>query len=206
MKKLYTLLLSFFACSMMSAQITLTVDGETVKSGSTYTKVYGQEVIEDKIPGMPQFGQTCGLYPKVLLTSAKTQDVTLTITNKNQAEGVSNCGFGLCESLDASNNYFSQKVGKMEAGKAEDLLIDVVHNTPATAPYEVELLIDAYGTEDSQRCTATIVLRYDPEAANSVSSVHATNSKAPLYTLSGQAVRQASKKGIYIQNGRKVIR
>lgn len=205
MKKLYTFLLSFFACSMMSAQITLTVDGEPVQNGSTFTKVYAEEVIEAKIPGMPQFGQNCGLYPKVLLTSAKTQDVVLTITNKSQSEGVSNCGLGQCVNLDAANNYFSQKTGKMEAGKAEDLVIDVVHNTPATSAYEVELQIDAYGTQDMQRCTATLILRFDPEAS-SVGSVSAVQSNSAYYTLSGQRVAVPTKRGIYVKNGRKVVR
>ncbi len=205
MKKLCAFLLSVFLCSMMSAQITLTVDGETVKSGSTYTKVYGEEVIADRIPGMPQFGQNCGLYPKVLLTSARSQDVTLTIMNKSQTEGVSNCGFGTCENLDATHNFFSQKVGKMEAGKAEDLVIDIVHDSPATAPYEVELQIDAYGTLDSQRCTATIILRYDPEAAP-VESIAAVQARSAYYTLSGQRVASPAKRGIYIRNGRKVVR
>lgn len=205
MKKLYTILLSFLACTTVQAQITLTVDGETVKHNSTYTKIYGEEIIEDKIPGMPQFGQTCGLYPKVLLTSAKTQEVVLTITNKNHAEGVSNCGFGLCENLDASHEYFSQKVGKMQGGKAEDLVIDIVHNTPATDSYEVELQIDAYGTVDNQRVTSTVILRFDPDAAN-VGSVTVTG-PSEYYTLSGQRVGTTPlKKGIYVVNGRKVVK
>lgn len=206
MKKLYTLLLSMLVCSMVSAQITLTVDGVKLGSVATYIKTYSQERVEDKVPGLPMLGQICGLYPTVMLKSEKTQDVIVTVIDNSENGGTRFCGLdGTCVPLDNNNNFRTTKTVKFTAGNAQDMLLDVQHDKPATSAYEVELQIDAYGTLDSQRCTVTVILKYDPSSADGVQVIVKDEASAPYYNLSGMRT-QAAKKGIYIRNGRKVVK
>ncbi len=201
MKKLYTILFSLFICASSFAQISLSVDGQKVAHQGSLTKIYNVEA-KDKIPGMPQFGQVYGLYPKIMVTSQKAQEVIVTVIDKSQDQGTQFCYGTTCDEL-YKMDFTSQKIANLEAGKATDLAIHIVRQSSATAPYEVELQIDAYGTLDQQRCTSTVILKYDP-SASAVQTIVKEQSSSPYYTLGGQRVAMP-RKGIYIKDGRKVV-
>lgn len=207
MKKLYTFLFTLLLSCAASAQITLTVDGVNVPDKATYTRLYDTDG-EYKIPAMPMLGKNYGLYPHIAVTSQKAQDVVITITDRTH-DRVQFCLAGktadeqTCFEL-MNMNYVGQKTVAFEAGKARDLELHVMHDAESFTPYEVELQIDVYGTLDMKRVTSTVILRFDPDAANVGSLVVTTPSE--YYTLAGQHVGQTPKqKGIYVKNGKKVV-
>ena len=110
MKKLYALLLSLLTCSIASAQITITVDGEQAQNKGTLTKVYTEDG-HDKVPGMPQLGRIYGLYPEILVTSQKKQDVLVTVIDKTQDLGTQFCYGTTCDEL-YKMNFTSLKTAK----------------------------------------------------------------------------------------------
>lgn len=203
MKKLYTLLFSTMLCVSASAQISLTLDGVNVADKSKPVQIYNTQA-KDKIPGMPMLGQLYGLYPEFLLTSQQAQDVVVTIIDNSQDRGTQFCYGTTCDEL-YKMDYQSTKTAKLEAGKPTDLAIHVVREAATDTPYEVELLINAYGTHDSQSLSSTVTLRYDPNAEAGVESVVAQRNPS-IYTLSGQRVAAPARKGIYVVGGRKVVK
>lgn len=204
MKKFYTLLLSLLVCSMASAQISLTVDGSNVPSGESYTKVYASQA-KDKVPGLPQLGQVYGLYPEIKLTSDVDQDVIVTIIDNTKDEGTQFCYGTTCDELYKMGNR-STKVATLKAGTPTDLAIHVLRQAATNTPYEVELLIDALGTVTNiKHFTATVTLKYDPNATDVVQMVVKENHDAPIYSVSGVRVSQPTR-GLYIRNGRKFVK
>lgn len=205
MKKLYALLLALLTCSIASAQITITVDGNPLKDGDTYTRLFTEETTIVKVPGVPALDDY-GLYPEITITSSKAQDLVITLLDESHDGGVNFC-LGTCEIPNEANGYNVTKVAGFEADKSTSAEIHVQHRDAATGPYEVRFQLVAYGTLDQKRATATIILQYDPNAVNALhpllSSTPSTTS-APYYTLGGQRVA-APGKGIYIRNGKKVI-
>lgn len=204
MKKFYAFILSLMLCAAASAQgLTLSVDGVNVSHGTDYVRVYNVEAF-DKVPGMPFLGQNYGFYPEIVLTSHKAQDVVVTVTDLTHDEGSQFCFGGTCDEL-FKMGYQSNKVVTMQADKAENMLIHVVHLSAATAPYEVKFQIDAYGTLDNNRITSTVTLKYDPNATDAVQHVTAGMADAPYYTMGGVRVQGVPAPGIYVRGGRKVV-
>lgn len=208
MNKLYTLILTLlFSTAAMAQNLSINVDGEQWANGTTLTKIYANEAF-DLMPGTPMEGKffQYGIYPEILISTDADQVVTAKLVDEDKSSDVSFCFGGNCVFLNDMNSYTVTKENtKLEAGKPQDMQIEVKHSSAANAPYSATLSLSVTGDKGGS-FNGKLVLRYDPEAANNVNSIHSANSKNTLYTLSGQAVRQASKKGIYVQNGRKVIR
>lgn len=208
MNKLYTLLLSLLLSAAATAQnLTITVDGEQWANGTTLTKVYDTDNYSfELMPGLviPKYG----LYPEIMISCDANQSVTATLTDEAKAGGVTYCFGGTCVALDA-NGYSVTKEAKLESGKPKDMQIEVVRQSAATAPYEVTLALRVDLAQTATRAASTfegkLVLRYDPEAAH-VNNI-TTSTASQYYTLSGQRVGQSpTKKGIYVKNGRKIVK
>lgn len=202
MKKLYTFLFSLCVSAVAMAQdFSLTVDGEAVANKTTFTKVYGVDA-KDKVPGVPMLGQEYGLYPEMLLTSKISQDVIVTLIDQSHDQGSQFCLGTTCDEL-YQMNFQSTKVAALKAGKPTNLLFHVAHDAAGTAPYEVQVQVNAYGTVDGESYQSTVVLRFDPDAAN-VETTTLDVSNSAYYTLSGVKV-DIPRRGIYVRGGKKVV-
>ncbi len=201
MRKLYSFIFSCLLCGTVSAQdFSLTVDGQAVENQSTATLVYASEARE-KVPGIPALGMEYGLYPEILLTSKVAQDVVVTLRDESKDAGTQFCYAGTCDEL-YKMNYQSTKTGYLKADKATNMQIHIVHDAAANGPYEVKLLLDAYGTVDGQSYSCTLVLKYDPSATGLDGLSARTTSSC--YNLQGQQVSKP-RAGIYVRNGRKIV-
>lgn len=202
MKKLFSMVLGL--CMGMAAQaqsLTLTVDGEQLANGGSLTKTYGVEAF-DLMPGTPLEGQffRYGLYPEVMINSTTAQHVSATLTDVNKDGGVTFCFGGNCMELD-KNGYSVTKEQTLKASTPTNMQIDVVHAEESATAYGVTLSLKVKG--ESETFEGTIVLKYDPETAH-ISSP-ALQGETGCYTLSGLRIKEATKRGIYIRGGRKIV-
>lgn len=210
MKKIYLTCLMLCLAFVASAQtLTLTLDGEVVANGSTVTKVYDNDV-KVKVPGVI-YGH--GLFPEVFLTSSVAQNAQVTFTDPLKEGGTTCCFGGLCVPFTAENNYtiVAPKDGMymMSADKAEDLQIHYEHATntdgnPSAQAYSRTVDIAAK-TESGETFTCRLVFKFDPNAS-AVENLQLQQKVGGYYTLDGVRVEKPTRRGIYIVNGRKVVK
>lgn len=169
MKKLYSLFIATICAATLTAQnISITIDGQEVANGSTYTKYYA----EDKIWDADLEDYLGGLYPEVIFKSTANGNVTAKVTSLDNTEDVGFCWGGACEMTLAENGYKAVKAdvayNKMLHGE-QNLEIEVIHETPWTENYtrEIELAI----TQKSETFTCKIVLGVDPEKAAGINGI-----------------------------------
>ncbi len=164
MKKLYTLFAAMLCVSttLTAQNITVTLDGVKIESGSTVEKYYEEdrtwiEELED---------YESGLYPEIYFCSSVVGTVNATVKSLDKHEDVAFCWGDACEMTLASNNYTVTKAvtyNKLYVNTPQNLNIEVMHGTPWTENYtrELELTI----TQKGETFTCKIILGVDKEKA-----------------------------------------
>ncbi|MBQ8736909.1 MAG: T9SS type A sorting domain-containing protein [Bacteroidaceae bacterium] len=160
MKKFYSLITMLCISLGMTAQnLSLTVDGEPVENGSTFTKYYAS----DKVEVIPGVLYNYGIYPEVVLTSLVNGNATVTLESLGKEGDVAFCFGGDCAYLDEKVGYKAEKSKALRKNTAEDLQLHVDHNNSgeSTEPYTRELKLTI--TQKEEVFTCTLILGYDAE-------------------------------------------
>jgi hypothetical protein len=163
MKKFYSLFTMLCLSLGMAAQnLSLTVDGEPVENGSTFTKYYSS----DKVEVIPGVLYNYGVYPEVVLTSAVNGNATVTLESVGKEGDVAFCFGGDCAYLDEKAGYKAEKSKALRKNTAEDLQLHVDHNEvgESTESYTRELKLTI--TQKEEVFTCTLVIGVDPEKAS----------------------------------------
>lgn len=169
MKKLYSLFIAAICSASLAAQnISITINGQDVPNGSTYTKYYA----EDKTWDAELEDYLVGIYPEVIFKSAANGNVTATLTSIDNSEDIGFCWGGECEMTLAKNGYKAVKADVAYNKKLhgeQNLEIEVMHDSPWTENYTREL--DLTITQKSETYTCKIILGVDPDKAAGINSV-----------------------------------
>ena len=194
MKKIFTLLVLFATALTASAQLSFTMDGNTIENGATITS--------SKLnPSITEFGFV-GFKPDVFVNSEKAGNVTVEVKALD-GRSVSLCFGGNCIN---GNNLSKSK--DMTAGESVDIQLEGGGMfITGTQTYKCE--VTAYYTSDrSSTISFTLIMTNDPtvlavgsiEAENdgvmfggrtmSYTFAAATPRTVSLYTVSGKQVAQ----------------
>ena len=194
MKKIFTLLVLFATALTASAQLSFTMDGNTIENGATITS--------SKVdPMFTELGSVM-FKPDVFVNSEKAGNVTVEVKALD-GRGVSLCFGSIC-----INGENLSKSKDMTAGESVDIQLDAGGMmVKGTQTYKCK--VTAYYTSDpSSTISFTIIMTNDPtvlavgsvEAENdgvmfdgrtmSYTFAAATPRTVSLYTVSGKQVAQ----------------
>ena len=204
MKKLYTLTFLLLPLLMQAQTLSLTVDGEQVENGSTFTKTYTSDE-HDLFPNDEALsGQyfEYGLYPNVYFTTSIAQEVTVYCENMSRTDGVQCCFGEACRTLNEAVNYRMNETVSLNANSPSDMRIHAKTESHGTEAYTVRLDL-SFQAQNGDTFSCTLELSYDPDA-NAIQSVPVGNSKTIIYNLTGQRL-SAPQKGVNIRDGKKVL-
>ena len=191
MKKIFTLLVLFATALTASAQLSFTMDGNTIANGATITS--------SKLnPSITEFGFV-GFKPDVFVNSEKAGNVTVEVKALD-GRGVSLCFGGTC-----INGKNLSKSKDMTAGESVDIQLDGGGMITGTQTYKCE--VTAYYTSDrSSTISFTIIMTNDPTVL-AVGSIEAENDgvmfdgRTMSYTFAAAAPRTVS---LYTVSGKQV--
>ena len=191
MKKIFTLLVLFATALTASAQLSFTMDGNTIENGATITS--------SKVdPTFAEMG--CVMFkPDVFVSSEKADNVTVEVKALD-GRSVSLCFGGTC-----INGANLSKSKDMAAGESVDIQLDGGGMITGTQTYKCE--VTAYYTSDrSSTISFTIIMTNDPTVL-AVGSVEAENDgvmfdgRTMSYTFAAAAPRTVS---LYTVSGKQV--
>ena len=194
MKKIFTLLVLFATALTASAQLSFTMDGNTIENGATITS--------SKLnPSITEFGFV-GFKPDVFVNSEKAGNVTVEVKALD-GRGVSLCFGGTC-----INGKNLSKSKDMTAGESVDIQLEGGGMfITGTQTYKCE--VTAYYTSDrSSTISFTIIMTNDPTVL-AVGSVEAENDgvmfdgRTMSYTFAAAAPRTVS---LYTVSGKQVAK
>ena len=192
MKKIFTLLVLFATALTASAQLSFTMDGNTIENGATITS--------SKLnPSITEFGFV-GFKPDVFVNSEKAGNVTVEVKALD-GRGVSLCFGGTC-----INGKNLSKSKDMTAGESVDIQLEGGGMfITGTQTYKCE--VTAYYTSDrSSTISFTLIMTNDPTVL-AVGSVEAENDgvmfdgRTMSYTFAAAAPRTVS---LYTVSGKQV--
>ena len=192
MKKIFTLLVLFATALTASAQLSFTMDGNTIENGATITS--------SKLnPSITEFGFV-GFKPDVFVNSEKAGNVTVEVKALD-GRGVSLCFGGTC-----INGKNLSKSKDMAAGESVDIQLDGGGMfISGTQTYKCE--VTAYYTSDrSSTISFTLIMTNDPTVL-AVGSIEAENDgvmfdgRTMSYTFAAAAPRTVS---LYTVSGKQV--
>ena len=192
MKKIFTLLVLFATALTASAQLSFTMDGNTIENGATITS--------SKLdPSIAEFGFV-GFKPDVFVNSEKAGNVTVEVKALD-GRGVSLCFGGTC-----INGKNLSKSKDMTAGESVDIQLEGGGMfITGTQTYKCE--VTAYYTSDrSSTISFTLIMTNDPTVL-AVGSVEAENDgvmfdgRTMSYTFAAAAPRTVS---LYTVSGKQV--
>ncbi len=205
MKKIYAILLMMLPLAASAQTLSLTVDGETVENGATFTKVYTTDAY-DMFPdeSNPWHGQyfNYGIYPEVYFTSTVAQNVSFKFTNVSKVEGIQCCFGSTCREVNEGMNYVMELSENVAANTPMDMQIHARTADHSEEAYSREMKLE-FNAENGESFTCTLVLAYDP-SANAIQSVEAEKRDGRIFGLSGQ-LQDKLKKGVNIVNGKKIL-
>ena len=194
MKKIFTLLVLFATALTASAQLSFTMDGNTIENGATITS--------SKLnPSITEFGFV-GFKPDVFVNSEKAGNVTVEVKALD-GRGVSLCFGGTC-----INGKNLSKSKDMAAGESVDIQLDGGGMfISGTQTYKCE--VTAYYTSDrSSTISFTLIMTNDPTVL-AVGSIEAENDgvmfdgRTMSYTFAAAAPRTVS---LYTVSGKQVAK
>ena len=192
MKKIFTLLVLFATALTASAQLSFTMDGNTIENGATITS--------SKVdPMFTELGSVM-FKPDVFVNSEKAGNVTVEVKALD-GRGVSLCFGGIC-----INGKNLSKSKDMAAGESVDIQLDGGGMfISGTQTYKCE--VTAYYTSDrSSTISFTIIMTNDPTVL-AVGSIEAENDgvmfdgRTMSYTFAAAAPRTVS---LYTVSGKQV--
>ena len=192
MKKIFTLLVLFATALTASAQLSFTMDGNTIENGATITS--------SKVdPMFTELGSVM-FKPDVFVNSEKAGNVTVEVKALD-GRGVSLCFGGIC-----INGENLSKSKDMTAGESVDIQLDAGGMmVKGTQTYKCE--VTAYYTSDpSSTISFTIIMTNDPTVL-AVGSIEAENDgvmfdgRTMSYTFAAAAPRTVS---LYTVSGKQV--
>ncbi len=192
MKKIFTLLVLFATALTASAQLSFTMDGNTIENGATITS--------SKLdPSFTEFGFV-GFKPDVFVNSEKAGNVTVEVKALD-GRSVSLCFGGNC-----INGKNLSKSKDLAAGESVDIQLDGGGMfISGTQTYKCE--VTAYYTSDrSSTISFTLIMTNDPTVL-AVGSVEAENDgvmfdgRTMSYTFAAAAPRTVS---LYTVSGKQV--
>jgi len=205
MKKIYAILLLMLPVIASAQTLTLTVDGETVENGSTFTKVYSTDA-HDMFPdeSNPWHGQyfNYGIYPEVYFTSTAAQEVTFKFTNVSKVEGVQCCFGATCREVNEGMNYEMELTENVAANTPMDMQIHARTSDHSEEAYTREMKLE-FDAANGDSFTCTLMLTYDP-SANAIQSVGEEKKDGKIFNLNGQHLSKMQK-GVNVVNGKKVL-
>ena len=192
MKKIFTLLVLFATALTASAQLSFTMDGNTIENGATITSSKLDPSFEAM--GFVMF------KPDVFVNSEKAGNVTVEVKALD-GRGVSLCFGGIC-----INGENLSKSKDMTAGESVDIQLEGGGMfISGTQTYKCE--VTAYYTSDrSSTISFTIIMTNDPTVL-AVGSVEAENDgvmfdgRTMSYTFAAAAPRTVS---LYTVSGKQV--
>ena len=192
MKKIFTLLVLFATALTASAQLSFTMDGNTIENGATITS--------SKVdPSFAEFGSVM-FKPDVFVNSEKAGNVTVEVKALD-GRGVSLCFGGTC-----INGKNLSKSKDMTAGESVDIQLEGGGMfITGTQTYKCE--VTAYYTSDrSSTISFTLIMTNDPTVL-AVGSIEAENDgvmfdgRTMSYTFAAAAPRTVS---LYTVSGKQV--
>ena len=192
MKKIFTLLVLFATALTASAQLSFTMDGNTIENGATITS--------SKVdPSFAEFGSVM-FKPDVFVNSEKAGNVTVEVKALD-GRSVSLCFGGTC-----INGANLSKSKDMAAGESVDIQLEGGGMfITGTQTYKCE--VTAYYTSDpSSTISFTIIMTNDPTVL-AVGSIEAENDgvmfdgRTMSYTFAAAAPRTVS---LYTVSGKQV--
>ena len=192
MKKIFTLLVLFATALTASAQLSFTMDGNTIENGATITS--------SKVdPSFAEFGSVM-FMPGVFVNSEKAGNVTVEVKALD-GRSVSLCFGGNCIS---GKNLSKSK--DLTAGESVDIQLDAGGMmVKGTQTYKCE--VTAYYTSDrSSTISFTLIMTNDPTVL-AVGSIEAENDgvmfdgRTMSYTFAAAAPRTVS---LYTVSGKQV--
>ena len=192
MRKIFTLLVLFATALTASAQLSFTMDGNTIENGATITS--------SKVdPSFAEFGSVM-FMPGVFVNSEKAGNVTVEVKALD-GRGVSLCFGGTC-----INGKNLSKSKDMTAGESVDIQLEGGGMfITGTQTYKCE--VTAYYTSDrSSTISFTLIMTNDPTVL-AVGSIEAENDgvmfdgRTMSYTFAAAAPRTVS---LYTVSGKQV--
>lgn len=191
MKKIFTLLVLFATALTASAQLSFTMDGNTIANGATVSSSKVDPSFE--AIGFVQF------KPDVFISSEKDGNVTVEVKALD-GRSVSLCLFGNC-----IGGTDLKKSGDMKAGESVDIQLDGGGMITGTQTYKCE--VTAYYTSaPSSTISFTLIMTNDPTVL-AVGSIEAENDgvmfdgRTMSYTFAAAAPRTVS---LYTVSGKQV--
>ncbi len=194
MKKIFTLLVLFATALTASAQLSFTMDGNTIENGATITS--------SKVdPMFTELGSVM-FKPDVFVNSEKAGNVTVEVKALD-GRGVSLCFGGIC-----INGENLSKSKDMTAGESVDIQLDAGGMmVKGTQTYKCE--VTAYYTSDrSSTISFTMIMTNDPTVL-AVGSIEAENDgvmfdgRTMSYTFAAATPRTVS---LYTVSGKQVAK
>ena len=192
MKKIFTLLVLFATALTASAQLSFTMDGNTIENGATITS--------SKVdPSFAEFGSVM-FKPDVFVSSEKAGNVTV------EVKALDGRSVGLCFGGNCISGKNLSKTKDMTAGESVDIELDGGGMmVSGTQTYKCE--VTAYYTSDrSSTISFTIIMTNDPTVL-AVGSIEAENDgvmfdgRTMSYTFAAAAPRTVS---LYTVSGKQV--
>lgn len=192
MKKIFTLLVLFATALTASAQLSFTMDGNTIENGATITS--------SKVdPSFAEFGSVM-FKPYVFVSSEKAGNVTV------EVKALDGRSVGLCFGGNCISGKNLSKTKDMTAGESVDIELDGGGMmVSGTQTYKCE--VTAYYTSDrSSTISFTIIMTNDPTVL-AVGSIEAENDgvmfdgRTMSYTFAAAAPRTVS---LYTVSGKQV--
>lgn len=194
MKKIFTLLVLFATALTASAQLSFTMDGNTIENGATITS--------SKVdPSFAEFGSVM-FKPYVFVSSEKAGNVTV------EVKALDGRSVGLCFGGNCISGKNLSKTKDMTAGESVDIELDGGGMmVSGTQTYKCE--VTAYYTSDrSSTISFTLIMTNDPTVL-AVGSVEAENDgvmfdgRTMSYTFAAAAPRTVS---LYTVSGKQVAK
>lgn len=191
MKKIFTLLVLFATALTASAQLSFTMDGNTIENGATITSSKLDPTFEAM--GFVMF------KPDVFVSSEKADTVTVEVKALD-GRSVSLCFGGTC-----INGANLSKSKDMAAGESVDIQLDGGGMITGTQTYKCEVTA-YYPSDRSSTISFTLIMTNDPTVL-AVGSVEAENDgvifdgRTMSYTFATTAPRTVS---LYTVSGKQV--
>ena len=191
MKKIFTLLVLFATALTASAQLSFTMDGNTIENGATITS--------SKVdPSFAEFGSVM-FKPDVFVNSEKAGNVTV------EVKALDGRSVGLCFGGNCIPGTDLAKSTDLAAGASVDIQLEGGGMITGTQTYKCE--VTAYYTSDpSSTISFTLIMTNDPTVL-AVGSIEAENDgvmfdgRTMSYTFAAAAPRTVS---LYTVSGKQV--
>lgn len=200
MKKIYSIIAAIFVAASAMAQVSVTVNGETVSDGQTIDLVF-TDIKEEIIPGVMSMWE---MKPEIIVTSEAAKSTKLAVEVLNKVEGLQNC-FNSCTFLSSNNNYYNEQTVEMTAGQQKDAQIHWgVQVKPDTNPVVCNFRVTVSQGFSITEFTVNMSGYYDGLEPDGIATVEAAAKSKTAFNLNGQ--RLANGKGLVIVGGKKFMK